>query len=185
MEEIRESLAIENEPSAYQVRFRGVKGVLVAAEEEDEEMQNADIVFRDSMDKFENDDEHLCVVGAAKYIKLYLNREVITLLTSINQLPAGNTDSHWLIEHAITEMHEKAICDAAMVFEDAAMANLALMEYLPKSLLKQVVDGGFDLLTEQFWFSLLQHGKYNCKVTLLYIRLNYIILRYLTLHNIT
>ena len=145
-------------PSAYQIRFRGIKGVALIADKDDTEMSGVDFLYRDSMDKFENGDSSFCVVGKAKFIKLYLNREVITLLTSIHRSSIAEMDTNWPVESAIIDMHERAICDAAKVFEDALTARVALSEYLPKSMLKQVVDGGFDLLTEKFWFSLLQHG---------------------------
>lgn len=147
-------------PSAYQIRFKGIKGVALVVGEDDAEMNGADFVYRDSMHKFENDDWNFCVVGKAKFIKLYLNREVITLLTSIHRSSVIPGEMEWAIESAIVDMHEKAICDAAEIFEDAGTARVALMEYLPKNLLKQVVDGGFDLLTEKFWFSLLRHGMF-------------------------
>ena len=145
-------------PSAYQIRFKGIKGVVLVVSDDDTELNGADVLYRDSMRKFDNDDESFCVVGKAKFIKLYLNREVITLLTSIHRSSVLPAERYWPVENAIIDMHEKAICDAATIFEDASTARVALMEYLPKTLLKQVVDSGFDLLIEKFWFSLLRHG---------------------------
>ena len=148
-------------PSAFQIRFKGIKGVVLVADENDAEMRGADVLYRNSMHKFENDDKNFCVVGKGKFINLYLNHEVITLLTSIHVSLIKNTEDHWPIENAIVDLHEKAICDAAKIFEDSRTARIALMKYLPKPLLKQIVDAGFDLLTEKFWFSLLRHGKHR------------------------
>lgn len=153
-------------PSALQVRFNGIKGVALVADDEDQEMLNADLVYRDSMEKFINHDDQFCVVGVAKYNRLFLNREVITLLTSINQLASIGEERCWLVEKAIAVLHEKALCDAAKIFENALTARRALMEFLPKQLLKEVTEGGFDILSEQFWFNLLQHGIIKSHQTL-------------------
>eukprot|EP00794_Sanderia_malayensis_P004794 gene4794-5421_t len=181
---IAEELGVEGPcPSAFQIRKAGVKGVVVV----DDDCDNSDygensdnptlrfddgsderrrkhwmIQYRPSMLKFKSSDEMLCVVSTARYNNLFLNREVITLLTSINAKFASETE--WSIENTITEMHEKAICDAAGIFEDTKSACLALMQYMPKPLLERIVSSGYDILSEPYWFSLLQTA-YRLAVT--------------------
>ena len=147
-------------PSAFQIRVGGIKGVLAVASDNDPELRHSDVIYRESMLKFVNNDKELCVVNCANYHKLFLNREVITLLTSINELLHRTTDGNiWMIEHTIRALHEKALWDAARIFEDSVAAREALMQFLPKQTVLQVQNSGFDVLTEPFWFGLLRNGK--------------------------
>ncbi|XP_065062019.1 uncharacterized protein LOC135688892 isoform X1 [Rhopilema esculentum] len=146
-------------PSAFQIRVGGIKGVLAVASDNDPELRHSDVIYRESMLKFVNNDKELCVVNCANYHKLFLNREVITLLTSINELLHRTTDGNiWMIEHTIRVLHEKALWDAARIFEDSVAAREALMQFLPKQTVLQVQNSGFDVLTEPFWFALLRNA---------------------------
>ena len=153
-------------PSAFQIRISGIKGVAVVVDDCDSDIAcDNDFVFRDSMKKFDNTNSTLCVVTTARYNNVFLNHEAITLLTSLNEWMHKHTairqndSKNWMVERAIAELHENALCDAASIFEDVREARVGLIEYLPQKIVNQAIKSGFDILSEPFWFSLLQNGK--------------------------
>ena len=153
-------------PSAFQIRISGIKGVAVVVDDNDSEISgDNDFVFRESMKKFDNTDSSLCVVTTARYNNVFLNHEAITLLISLNEWMHKRTtlrqidSKNWMVERAIADLHENALCDAASIFEDVHAARVGLIEYLPQRVVNQALKSGFDILSEPFWFSLLQNGK--------------------------
>ena len=153
-------------PSAFQIRISGIKGVAVVVDDCDSDLScDNDFVFRDSMKKFDNTNSTLCVVTTARYNNVFLNHEAITLLTSLNEWMhkrtaiRENDSKNWMVERAIAELHENALCDAASIFEDVRAARVGLIEYLPQKTVNQAIKSGFGILSEPYWFSLLQNGK--------------------------
>lgn len=69
-------LKLKTQPSAFQIRVGGVKGVISVFD------QQEDVMFRDSMKKFESNHDKLEVLEYSKPIKLFLNRHVILLLSN-------------------------------------------------------------------------------------------------------
>lgn len=158
----------DNIPSAFQIRISGIKGVAVVVDDSDcdsEISRDNDFIFRESMIKFDNTDSTLCIVTTSRYNNVFLNHEAITLLTSLNEWMHKRTairqsdSKNWMVERAIAELHENALCDAASIFEDISAARIGLMEYLPQKVVNHALKSGFDILSEPFWFSLLQNGK--------------------------
>ena len=86
----RDFLKIGFVPSALQVRYRGAKGVLLVLP--DSRLRGMQIFVRPSMEKFRMGavgDNSLCVVDYARYRPMFMNRQVVTLLTSSN---SGNAE---------------------------------------------------------------------------------------------
>ena len=69
-------LKLKTQPSAFQIRVGGVKGVISIHD------QQEDVMFRDSMKKFESNHDKLEVLEYSKPIKLFLNRHAILLLSN-------------------------------------------------------------------------------------------------------
>ena len=149
--QIADSLCI-GRPSALQIRFAGIKGMLVCTADEDPELRNKALAFRHSMKKFENADKDFCVVSYSKYNKLMLNREVITLLTAVN------SD---LLEKDLMRKQECELQKVANIFHDKSSARIALGEFLQQENVHRLSLINFH--NEKFWFSVLQ-GIYRLKI---------------------
>ncbi|KAG6550167.1 hypothetical protein Mapa_008124 [Marchantia paleacea] len=72
----------DNPPSAYQIRYGGYKGVLGVWPIE--EGPKYKLALRDSMRKFYSQHCQLEIVSWAKFIPSFLNRQIITLLSTLN-----------------------------------------------------------------------------------------------------
>ena len=77
-EEISKSYFNSNYISVFQIRFAGYKGVVSINPD-----INDELVFRPSMKKFESSNNRLDVLNKAEFIPCHLNRQVITILTSL------------------------------------------------------------------------------------------------------
>ncbi|KAF7033246.1 hypothetical protein CFC21_044365 [Triticum aestivum] len=71
----------DNPPSAYQIRYAGFKGVIAVWEGENDGIQ---LSLRPSMHKFDSSHTVLEVVSWTKFQPGFLNRQIITLLSSLN-----------------------------------------------------------------------------------------------------
>ena len=67
-------------PSAYQIRYAGFKGVVAVSTGQNDGMRMS---LRPSMRKFESAHSVLEVVSWTKFQPAFLNRQIITLLTSL------------------------------------------------------------------------------------------------------
>jgi RNA dependent RNA polymerase len=70
-------LHLQSQPSAFQIRVGGVKGVISVYDN-----QQDDVMFRESMKKFESNHNMLEVLAHSRSIELRLNRHVILLLSN-------------------------------------------------------------------------------------------------------
>ncbi|CAO2208303.1 unnamed protein product [Urochloa humidicola] len=71
----------DNPPSAYQIRYAGFKGVIAVWQGENDGIR---LSLRPSMRKFESTHTVLEVVSWTKFQPGFLNRQIITLLSSLN-----------------------------------------------------------------------------------------------------
>lgn len=71
----------DNPPSAYQIRYAGFKGVISVWEGKNDGIR---LSLRPSMHKFESNHTVLEVVSWTKFQPGFLNRQIITLLSSLN-----------------------------------------------------------------------------------------------------
>jgi RNA-dependent RNA polymerase len=71
----------DNPPSAYQIRYAGFKGVIAVWPGENDGIR---LSLRPSMHKFESSHTVLEVVSWTKFQPGFLNRQIITLLSSLN-----------------------------------------------------------------------------------------------------
>ncbi|KAK2716880.1 hypothetical protein QYM36_007131 [Artemia franciscana] len=136
-------------PSAYQVRFSGIKGVLLVVD--DQFMDNSvgcekDILIRKSMIKFESNDYNLGIVSFSKFIPVKLNREVITLLESIS--PIVVEELHVLQEKELSRLVEMLLnSQIASKKLKCSLANVWNVKEVAKY---------FDMASEPFWIQILK-----------------------------
>lgn len=168
-------------PSAFQFRWGGLKGILLVAGEDDPEFLQASaarqgvpckMLCRPSMRKFESDSREFCVVSYATHRQVSLNREIITLLTSLS--PAHEWDpehrragqaASWSPAETLIRRQEEALTSAAAMLTDEHRAAQELMGrglpqlwrglLLPSAGAGANSLGGEQLLTDPFWLSLL------------------------------
>ena len=166
----RQYLKLSETPSALQVRCRGAKGVLLVVPDDSDFLDGREIMFRRSMEKFTPgpaDDGVLCVVNHARALPLYLNREIITLLTGAADaedarlVSSGYDDGLYRFDPRPTleHMQETALHKAAEIFTDPDAAVAALKSEnvgcLALRALETTRKHG-DLLNEPFWVRVLQ-----------------------------
>ena len=78
-------LNLTDVPSAFQIRYKGVKGVVTVVEDNESTLKGRKMMIRLSMKKFDLGhlrDDNLYIIHYSKWLKPNLNREIITLLTS-------------------------------------------------------------------------------------------------------
>ncbi|XP_065649338.1 uncharacterized protein LOC105846434 isoform X3 [Hydra vulgaris] len=149
-----------DQTSALQIRFSGIKGVLVCTNDDDPDLKNKPFAFRPSMKKFENGDKSFCITSFAKYNSLKLNREVITLLNAV--------DSN-LFSGILLKMQHVELERVVEIFNNKSSAEKYLCEYFAKEKVDRLSIVNFH--HEKFWFSVLQ-GIYRLKVRNLLERAN-------------
>jgi hypothetical protein len=99
-----QQLHLNSVPSAFQIRLAGIKGVLLVIEDKymnELTSEGTNILIRPSMVKFTNNDFTLGVVDYSRFLPVQLNREVITLLESIN--PNVCHSLHEMLEEALSK----------------------------------------------------------------------------------
>ncbi|MFS7909401.1 putative RNA-directed RNA polymerase [Helianthus anomalus] len=81
--EVAERLQLkDNQPSAYQIRYAGCKGVVACWPDKNDEKFK--LSLRPSMKKFESDHTVLEICSWTRFHPGFLNRQIITLLSSLN-----------------------------------------------------------------------------------------------------
>ena len=148
--------------AALQVRYSGVKGILVRVNDSDIGLNGKVVALRPSMQKFWNKDTAFCLVEGSKVNDLKLNREVITLLTSLANTPEG---SEWRmsLETTLSHYHEYELSEAAAIFVDSLSASEKLKSFLPLQDIELIISSGFQVISEEYWFKILQ-GVYRLLV---------------------
>jgi RNA-dependent RNA polymerase len=78
--EIAQSLNLRSKPSAFQVRYKGFKGMLQVSKSAAHQNK---VIFRKSMLKFDGNGSNLEVCSFALGNRCFLNRQIIVLLTAL------------------------------------------------------------------------------------------------------
>jgi RNA-dependent RNA polymerase len=135
-------------PSALQIRCGGVKGVVSL----DVRLKGKVCMFRDSMKKFDSKDMRLEVCRLARPRHIFLNRQLITCLSSLG-IPYEAFDA--LLEGMQSQL------SSALTSEEAAVDLLRshstqLYEGLNNKAFCDLLYAGFDIKTEPFLRDLLR-----------------------------
>ena len=150
----REGTSIDN-ISTLQVRLAGLKGVFTIVNPVTDpdfcgERQQADIVYRQSMQKIDWTHSTLCLVKIGKFNHLYFNMQMLTLLVSLED----NLTHDWDPKPRIRELYRKNLEEYAELFRDADLANSKLISNYPNY--NKSTGEHFDVMSEPFFLSLLR-----------------------------
>ena len=156
-----ERVKLKNNPttdntSAIQIRLAGLKGVLTIVEgENDRDFKSVDqkhcfIMYRQSMKKIEWTDSMLCVVKVGKYNRLFLNTQMLTLLTSLQDTSVPS----WDPKPRLREIFIETLENNAKLFTNLQTANCALLSHLQN--FSTNISEQFDILSEPYFTSLLR-----------------------------
>ena len=151
--ELVKILSLDERPSAFQIRYSGFKGVVTCTHDNDPRLEGKSFLMRNSMRKFENGDRKFCVGRYSKYQKVRLNREIINLLSSIENSNIKNTLFQYLDED---------FEDLLNMFENEQKALENLKAYLMEDDIKLIYDSRFSLIENSFWFEVLK-GIYRLR----------------------
>jgi hypothetical protein len=136
---------------AFQIRYRGAKGVVVYSPQLPND--HPSLRLRPSMIKCESDDMSLCLVKAAKFTRLRLNREIITLLQSAR---CTQNNVEFDVSEAVTEIQEHELDLLVKMLYDRVEAERRLSGMLDSSWIAAASVAGVDMCTEPFWARLLR-----------------------------
>ena len=141
--------------TAVQVRLAGLKGVLTIVDADtDPDFKNGlsdyDILYRESMKKIEWTHSELCLVKFGKYNDLFLNTQMITLLTSLED----KSELQWDPKPRLRTIYRETLEVQAKFLTHKEIANDHLSSHLP-SYWKDTANY-IDILSEPFFLSLLR-----------------------------
>ena len=152
-DELVNILNLDETPSAFQIRYSGFKGVVTCTHDDDPQLEGKSFLMRKSMRKFQNGDIKFCVGRYSKYQKVRLNREIINLLSSIENSNIKNTLFQYLDED---------FEDLLNMFENGQKALENLQTYLKEDDIKLIYDSRISLTENSFWFEVLK-GIYRLR----------------------
>ncbi|KAJ8466596.1 hypothetical protein OPV22_029148 [Ensete ventricosum] len=131
-------------PSAFQIRYAGYKGVVAV----DPASTTAKLSLRRSMSKFDSESTKLDVLAYSKYQPCFLNRQLITLLSTLG------------VEDEVFERKmEEAVNDLDKILSDPERAREAVHLMSPgerTGILRELLSCGYKLDAEPFLSMLLQ-----------------------------
>ncbi|KAK5998750.1 RNA-dependent RNA polymerase 1 [Cladobotryum mycophilum] len=144
MEEM--TLDFFNEPSAFQFRMGGCKGVLAVWPH----AKGQEVYIRDSQEKFKADSNNLEIIRCAKFASATLNRQTITILECLGVPIKAFED---LLDHQIY-LYEKAMNNNTAAVD---MLTKCIDENQSTLVLAEFLQAGFktDTLQEPFVMNLL------------------------------
>jgi RNA-dependent RNA polymerase len=132
-------------PSAFQIRYRGCKGVIVVYPPWAGQMR---LSLRRSMEKFQSPDKNLEVITCSTFLPAYLNRQIITLLSTLG-VPGS----------VFKQLQDDMVSKLAGMFADGKSALRLLSATCPGGgqwTAKMMLEAGFDPRTEPHLRAMLQ-----------------------------
>ena len=146
-------LELDETPSAFQIRYSGFKGVVSCTYDNDLQLGGKSFLMRKSMEKFKNSDRKFCVAKHSKYHKVFLNREILNLLSSIKDFD---------IKENLLRYMDKELDSLVKIFENEKIALYYLQSYLPKDDMKFIYDSRFSFIENAHWSQVLK-GIYRLR----------------------
>ncbi|GFQ05295.1 RNA-dependent RNA polymerase 1 [Phtheirospermum japonicum] len=130
-------------PSAFQIRYGGYKGVVAV-----DPFLNKKLSLRPSMLKYQSDNKKLDVLSWSKYQPCFLNRQIITLLSTLG-----------VRDHVFEEKQREAVAQLDDILVDPVRAQEALDLMYPgenTNILKEMLKCGYKPNGEPFLSMMLQ-----------------------------
>lgn len=130
-------------PSAFQIRYGGYKGVVAV-----DPTSSRKLSLRKSMSKFESDNVGLDVLLWSKYQPCFLNRQLISLLSTLG-----------VKDHVFEKKQKEAVDQLDMILKDPLRAQEALDLMYPgenANILKDMLSCGYKPDAEPFLSMMLQ-----------------------------
>ncbi|XP_033101368.1 probable RNA-dependent RNA polymerase 1 isoform X2 [Anneissia japonica] len=135
-------LNIKAEPSAFQIRYGGCKGVLAV----DPTLSGEKMVIRKSMRKFESDDCDLEIMTESKPGRLFLNYQAITLLSG-----------RGVPEEVFIQLQETMLYRLANMLFDESQSALSLNKSVRNGMaFNMISQSGISLTQEPFFKGMLK-----------------------------
>ncbi|KAK9063788.1 hypothetical protein SSX86_017660 [Deinandra increscens subsp. villosa] len=130
-------------PSAFQVRYGGYKGVVAV-----DPTSYMKLSLRESMCKFESDNTKLDILAISKYQPCYMNRQLITLLSTLG-----------IKDHIFEKKQKEAVCLLDAILKEPMKAEEALDLMSPgenTNIMKGMLSCGYKPDAEPFLSMMLQ-----------------------------
>jgi hypothetical protein len=138
-----------------QIRALGCKGTLLCDPHLENTHPDKDVVFRESMWKFDTDcHDTMCVVKVAEYCPLTLNRESINLLCAIRDHDRVS-ERRWSPHNTLVALQDEALEELGEMLVNPTHAVTRLGEVYPSKILQELMDAGVNVLTEPHFMALL------------------------------
>ena len=163
MESITKKLSLQESPSALQIRYSGVKGIVVASSNDDPELNCRKLAFRPSMIKFMNPDQSFCVSSTSRLLELNLNREIISLLSSV--------PTKWGLDTVLLNYQEAALSKYSDMFNSQSIAFDELKDFISSAKIESIQQSKMEVIDEKFWIGVLQ-GIYRLRTRYLRTKTN-------------
>lgn len=142
-QKVAKKCGLKRTPSAYQIRFGGYKGVVAV-----DPTSRMKLSLRKSMCKYESTNRKLDVLAYTKYQPCYLNRQLITLLSTLG-----------VRDHIFEKKQREAIQQLDRILTDPLWAQDALESMSPgesTNILKEMLMCGYKPNAEPFLAMMLQ-----------------------------
>ncbi|PIM98069.1 RNA-directed RNA polymerase QDE-1 [Handroanthus impetiginosus] len=130
-------------PSAFQIRYGGYKGVVAV-----DPSSSMKLSLRPSMSKYQSDNTKLDVLAWSKYQPCFLNRQIITLLSTLG-----------VMDHIFEKKQREAVAQLDDILVDPVKAQEALDLMSPgenTNILKEMMNCGYKPNEEPFLSMMLQ-----------------------------
>ena len=163
MESVAQKLSLQESPAALQIRYSGVKGIVIASSKDDPELNSRKLAFRPSMIKFMNPDQAFCVSSSSRLLELNLNREIISLLSSV--------PTKWGLDTVLLNYQEAALSKYSDMFNSQSIAFDELKDFISSTKIDSIQQSNMEVIDEQFWIGVLQ-GVYRLRTRYLRTKTN-------------
>ena len=142
--------------SSLQVRLAGLKGVLTIVDDDtdcdfNQNLQHCKVLYRQSMRKIEWTHSTLCIVKVGKFNRLFLNVQMLNLLTSLE-----GEKNVWNPNPTLRALYSEALIKFARIFTDTKYAQEELESHLPDYIKRSSVLQPIDALCEPFFLTVLR-----------------------------
>ncbi|KAL8218557.1 hypothetical protein R6Q57_021930 [Mikania cordata] len=141
--EVSSKCGYDFDPSAFQIRYGGYKGVVAV-----DPTSSMKLSLRKSMCKFESDNIKLDILAVSKYQPCYMNRQLITLLSTLG-----------IEDHIFEEKQKEAVCLLDAILKEPMKAEEALELMSPgenTNVMKGMLSCGYKPDAEPFLSMMLQ-----------------------------